>query len=78
MTLAVRSENIQLVAEEGENTLSGTISAVTYKGTTTRLEVTGCVAETVCPAVNEYTQRQLGETVLVHIPAQRICVYKNV
>ena len=78
VTLAVRSENIQLVAEEGENTLPGTISAVTYKGTTTRLEVTGCVAETVCPAVNEYTQRQLGEAVLVHIPAQRICVYKNV
>ena len=78
VTLAVRSENIQLVAEEGENTLPGTISAVTYKGTTTRLEVTGCVAETVCPAVNEYTQRQVGETVLVHIPAQRICVYKNV
>ena len=78
VTLAVRSENIQLAEEEGENTLSGTISAVTYKGTTTRLEVVGCVAETVCSAVNAYTQRQLGETVLVHIPAQRICVYKNV
>ena len=77
VTLAIRSENIQLVEEEGENTLPGTISAVTYKGTTTRLEVVGCVAETICPAVNEYTQRQLGETVLVHIPAQRICVYKK-
>ena len=52
VTLAIRSENLQLVEEEGENTLPGTISAVTYKGTTTRLEVVGCVAETVCPAVN--------------------------
>lgn len=78
VTLAVRSENIRLVNEEGENTLAGSISAVTYKGTTTRLEVTGCVEETICPAVNEYTQRRVGEKVLVQIPAQRICVYKNV
>lgn len=78
VTLAIRSENIQLVNEEGENTLAGTISAVTYKGSTTRLEVKGCVEETICPAVNEYTQRKVGENVLVRIPAQRICVYKNV
>ncbi len=77
VTLAVRSENIHLVESEGENTVPGRIDAITYKGISTRMEVSGCFSETVYPAVNEYTQRAVGDSVLVRIPAERICVYKK-
>jgi len=74
--LAIRSENISIAREAGENTVSGTVRAATYKGHATRLEVDGCFEETVYPAVSEYTGPGGGEDVLLHFPAERFCVYK--
>jgi len=74
--LAIRSEHISLADRPGENTVAGKVRSATYKGRVTRLEVDGCFEETVSPAWSEYTEPDGGE-VLVHFPAERICVYKN-
>lgn len=74
--LAVRSESMGLVASSGNNTVSGRVKNSTYKGHSTRLEIEGCFAETIYPSVSEYTELGNGEEVLVHLPPERICVYK--
>ncbi|NLU24645.1 MAG: ABC transporter ATP-binding protein [Clostridiales bacterium] len=76
-TLTIRSENICLTDEPGENTVSGVVQSATYRGHATRLEVKGCFDEMVYPAVSDYTEKENGNHVLVHFPANRICVYKN-
>ena len=75
--LTIRSENIALAEAEEQNVVSGQVRAATYKGHTTRLEVTGCFDETVYPALSEYTGRGDGETVRLYFPPERICVYKK-
>ena len=50
--LAIRSENIQTAEQEGANTVRGTVKSATYKGHTTRLEVSGCFEEMVYPAIH--------------------------
>ena len=75
--LTIRSENIALAEAEEQNVVFGQVRAATYKGHTTRLEVTGCFDETVYPALSEYTGRGDGETVRLYFPPERICVYKK-
>jgi ABC-type Fe3+/spermidine/putrescine transport system ATPase subunit len=75
--LTIRSENIALAKEPGDNVVSGQVCTSTYKGHTTRLEVTGCFDETVYPALSEYTEHKEGETVQLYFPPERICVYKD-
>jgi len=76
-TLTVRSENIRLAEAEGENTVSGDVQSVTYKGHNTRLEITGCFDETVYAAISEYMESEHGRHVLVQLPCERICIYKK-
>ena len=57
--------------------VSGQVCTSTYKGHTTRLEVTGCFDETVYPALSEYMEHKEGETVQLYFPPERICVYKD-
>ena len=76
-TLAVRSENLTLVTEDGENTYSGVVRAATYRGNTTRLEIGGCFAEHIFAAANGYIPCEDGTTVKVHIPSEHVCVYKE-
>ena len=76
--LAIRSENIQTAEQEGANTVRGTVKSATYKGHTTRLEVSGCFEEMVYPAIHEYADVQEGSEVLLHFPAQHFCVYKDI
>ena len=75
--LGIRSENLHLVQQPGENTYLGRIDALTYKGTATRLELSGAFAETLYPAVHGYIPQSVGQNVYVHIPSQGICVYKT-
>lgn len=75
--LSIRSENISLAQTPGENTVPGRVESATYKGHTTRLEVSGCFAEMVYPAISGYAETEAGREVLVHFPADRICVYRN-
>ena len=75
--LTIRSENIALAQEAGENVVSGQVRSATYKGHTTRLEVSGCFAEPVYPAISEYAECQEGDTVSLYFPPERICVYKS-
>ena len=75
--LGIRSENLNLVQQPGENTYLGRIDALTYKGTATRLEINGAFAETLYPAVHGYIPQSVGQNVYVHIPSQGICVYKT-
>ena len=76
--LAIRSENIRTAEQEGVNTVRGTVKSATYKGHTTRLEVSGCFEEMVYPAIHEYADVQEGSEVLLHFPAQHFCVYKDI
>ena len=76
-TLTIRSENIRLAEEMGENTVAGDVQSVTYKGHHTRLELTGCFEETVCAAVSDYMASEHGKHVLVQLPREQICIYKN-
>ena len=76
-TLAIRSENIRLSAAPGENTVPGLVQSATYKGHATRLEICGCFAETVYPAISDYMDQGAGAQVLVYFPPDRICIYKN-
>ena len=66
-----------LAQEAGENVVSGQVRSATYKGHTTRLEVSGCFQEPVYPAISEYAECQEGDTVLLYFPPERICVYKS-
>jgi ABC-type Fe3+/spermidine/putrescine transport system ATPase subunit len=75
--LAIRSENIAVTDQPGENTVAGRIDSLTYKGHTTRLEVSGCFRETVYPAVSGYAGSESGDEVLLHFPPEKICVYKR-
>ncbi len=74
--LAIRSENMALAGEPGENVFPGRVESMTYKGHTTRLEVSGCFDEPVFPALREIPGSKEGDEVLVHFPCQKICVYK--
>lgn len=74
--LAIRSENIRIAEQEGPNTVRGTVRSATYKGHTTRLEVSGCFDEMVYPAIYEYADVQEGSEVLLHFPAQHFCIYQ--
>ena len=76
--LAIRSENIRTAEQEGVNTVRGTVKSATYKGHTTRLELSGCFEEMVYPAIHEYADVQEGSEVLLHFPAQHFCVYKDI
>lgn len=76
--LAIRSENIRTAEQKGVNTVRGTVKSATYKGHTTRLEVSGCFEEMVYPAIHEYADVQEGSEVLLHFPAQHFCVYKDI
>ena len=76
-TLAIRSENIKTAKEEGENTVRGRVENLTYKGLSTRLEVTGCFRETVYPSVPGYTGVSAGDELLLRFPPDRLCVYKK-
>ena len=77
VTLATRSEHMELVSETGENVVEGQMQAATYKGHTTRLEVKGCFDEVIYPAANEYIELEADKPVLVYLPAERLCVYKT-
>ena len=75
--VTIRSENMDLADQPGENTIPGIVRAVTYRGHTTRLEVDGCFAETVYPAINGYSEAESGRQVLVRLPAEHLCIYKD-
>lgn len=74
--LALRSESMTLSEARWENTFPGRIESMTYKGHTTRLEVSGCFDEPVFPALQEIPGSKVGDQVLVHFPYRKICVYK--
>ncbi len=75
--LSIRSESMSLAEARWENTFPGRIESMTYKGHTTRLEVSGCFDESVFPALGEVPGSGVGDEVLVHFPYRKICVYKN-
>lgn len=75
--LAIRSENILPASQEGINTVRGTVNSATYKGHTTRLEVSGCFDETIYPAISEYTNMPEGSEILLTFPPQHLRVYKS-
>ena len=77
VTLAIRSEHMGLVEAMGENVVEGKMQAATYKGHTTRLEVKGCFDEVIYPAVDKYIELEAESPLMVHLPADRLCVYKN-
>jgi len=76
-TLAIRSENMELVDGPGTDVAAGTVRTSTYKGHRTRLEVENCFPGMVFPEVNGYMETTGGKQVFVRFPADRICIYKK-
>ncbi len=77
-TLAIRSENIGLVSDtEGENIVSGKVKAVVYKGQHTRIELEGCFDEIIYPAITGCIEPEIGQTISVCLPADKLCVYSE-
>lgn len=77
--LGIRAENMELT-EEGfsdTNVFEGTVENVIYKGTNTRLAVTGCFKETLFLAERGYAQPEGGTRVYVRIPPESLCIYKK-
>jgi hypothetical protein len=63
--------------EHRENTLTGIVNNVTYKGTVTRLEVGGIFVETVFVNVYDNQGYETGEAITVAFPAHKLLIYKN-
>jgi ABC-type Fe3+/spermidine/putrescine transport system ATPase subunit len=77
VTLSIRPENIAVTEEHRENTLTGIVNNVTYKGTVTRLEVGGIFVETVFVNVYDNQGYETGEAITVAFPAHKLLIYKN-
>ena len=90
--LAIRSENIAIVPEDNmenrfvsgsneiyaqENIVKGRVESITYKGHSTRVEVSGCFEENVYPAPNDYTGPGAGGELRLYFPSDKLCIYKN-
>lgn len=75
--LAVRSEHMREAAGERINVFDGMVRAATYRGNTTRLELSECFQETVTVALEGYLMRENGSELRFHIPPEHICVYKK-
>jgi ABC-type Fe3+/spermidine/putrescine transport system ATPase subunit len=77
VTLSIRPENISVTKENSENTLTGIVKNVTYKGTVTRLEVGGIFAETVFVNIHDNKGYEVGEAITVAFPSHKLLIYKN-
>jgi ABC-type Fe3+/spermidine/putrescine transport system ATPase subunit len=77
VTLAIRPENICVTEEHSENTLTGIVNNVTYKGTVTRLEIGGIFAETVFVNIYENKDYEVGDAITVAFPSHKLLIYKN-
>jgi spermidine/putrescine transport system ATP-binding protein len=77
VTLAIRPENITVTKVKSENTLTGIVKNVIYKGTVTRLEIDGIVAETVFVNIYDNQGYAVGDAITVAFPPHKLLIYKN-
>jgi putative spermidine/putrescine transport system ATP-binding protein len=77
VTLAIRPENITVTKTNSENTLTGIVKNVTYKGTVTRLEIDGIFAETVFVNVYDHQGYEVGEAITVAFPPHKLLIYNH-
>lgn len=76
VTLSIRPENIFLADKNSENALTGTVKSVTYKGTTTRIEIDNIFEETVFFNIHDYEGYEVGDMISVAFPSQKLLIYK--
>ncbi len=77
VTLSIRPENVSVTKKHSENTLTGNIKNVTYKGTVTRLEIENIFQETVYVNVYDNESYKSGDAITVALPSQKLLIYKN-
>ena len=73
---AIRAENMEVAEGFGENVVGGHIKSLTYKGQRTRLEVEGCFAEDIYPAIHDYEKTGEDGQILIRLLKEKIRVYK--
>jgi ABC-type Fe3+/spermidine/putrescine transport system ATPase subunit len=76
ITLAIRPEQIRLVAPEGQQLLSGQIGNATYKGNITRLEIREVFDKPLYAHLSDYVGFS-GETIGVYLPPEKIRIFKT-
>jgi len=76
VTLAIRPEQIRLAAD-GQHVLSGYVGNVTYKGNITRLEIREVFDKPLYAHLSDY-EGFSGETVGVHLPPEKIRIFKTI
>lgn len=74
VTAAIRPENIHLSQPGAPGSVTGHIETVTYKGNTTRIEVSGIFPHPVYVHAHDYTGEHTGEISLL-FPAEKLVVY---
>jgi putative spermidine/putrescine transport system ATP-binding protein len=77
VTVAIRPENIIVTKTPSENTLTGIVQNVTYKGTVTRLEIGAIFTETLFVNIGDNKGYEAGEPITVAFPAAKLLIYKN-
>lgn len=77
VTLSIRPENILPAQENSENILTGIVKNATYKGTATRVEISGIFAETVFANIHDYEGYEVGDEIKVAFPSEKLIIYKN-
>jgi ABC-type Fe3+/spermidine/putrescine transport system ATPase subunit len=76
VTLSIRPENIFLADKNSENALTGVVKSVTYKGTTTRIEINNIFEETVFFNIHDYEGYEVRDEISVAFPSQKLLIYK--
>lgn len=72
--LAIRPENILIKKAGPQSRITGEISSVTYKGNTSRLEISGAFAETIYVHIHDYDGPEAGRVALELAP-EKLLVY---
>ncbi len=77
--LTIRPENISVndVEAEGANVYTGTITSLIYKGTTTRLEVSGVFESPLFVNLHREVQLEVGQTVSVALEPDGIRIFSE-
>jgi spermidine/putrescine ABC transporter ATP-binding subunit len=79
VVLTIRPENVSVDKGEanGENVYAGTIRSLIYKGTTTRLEVSGIFESPLFVNLHRDTDLQVGQTVRVTLEPARFRIFQK-
>ena len=75
--LAIRPDNILPADSPGENTVTGAIQNITYKGVVSRVDVAGVWKDGLLHVnIHNYESGKAGERIDVRLPADKLLIYQ--